>query len=67
MAEAMTARLQPGDGVVDFASLIATLKQSGAHPFIATEIFNPGLLAEIGADAFASGGVSRSKQLFAAA
>ena len=60
----MTGRLLPGDGVVDFASLIATLKQIDAHPFIAPEIFNPGLVAEIGADAFASGGVSRSKQLF---
>ncbi len=64
MAEAMTGRLLPGDGVVDFAALIATLKQTGAHPFIAPEIFNPALLADIGADAFASGGVSRSKQLF---
>jgi sugar phosphate isomerase/epimerase len=64
MAEAMTGRLLPGDGVVDFASLIATLKQIDAHPFIAPEIFNPGLVAELGADAFASAGVSRSKQLF---
>jgi sugar phosphate isomerase/epimerase len=64
MVEAMTGRLLPGDGVVDFAALIATLAEIGADPFIAPEIFNPGLVAEIGADELARGGVSRSKQLF---
>jgi sugar phosphate isomerase/epimerase len=67
MLEAMQGRLLPGDGVVDFAALIATLKAIGADPFIAPEIFNPGLVAELGADAFASAGISRSKQLFDAA
>jgi sugar phosphate isomerase/epimerase len=67
MAEAMTGRLLPGDGVVDFASVIATLKQIDAHPFIAPEVFNPELVAQLGADDFAAGAVGRSRELLAAA
>ena len=48
--EAMTARLLPGDGVVDFAQFFAVLDDIGASPFVATEIFNPSLVAELGAD-----------------
>ena len=47
---AMTARLLPGDGVVDFAQVFGVLDDIGATPFIATEIFNPGIVAELGAD-----------------
>jgi sugar phosphate isomerase/epimerase len=48
--EAMTARLLPGDGVVDFAEFFTVLDDTGATPFVATEIFNPDLVAELGAD-----------------
>ena len=48
--DAMTARLLPGDGVVDFAQIFSVLDDIGADPFIATEIFNPGIVAELGAD-----------------
>lgn len=46
--EAMTARLLPGEGIVDFAEVFAVLGEIGASPFVATEIFNPGLVAEQG-------------------
>jgi sugar phosphate isomerase/epimerase len=48
--EAMTARRLPGDGVVDFAQFFAVLDDIGATPFVATEIFNPSLVAELGAE-----------------
>jgi len=46
--EAMTARLLPGDGVVDFGELVTVLDHIGAHPFVATEIFNSKLVGERG-------------------
>ncbi len=64
MAEAMIGRLLPGDGVVDFAAVVETLNQIGAKPFVAPEVFNPGLVAKLGADAFAAGAIGRSKELF---
>lgn len=48
MAEAMAQRLLPGDGVVDFGGLLRQLETIGAHPFFATEIFNPGFVRERG-------------------
>jgi sugar phosphate isomerase/epimerase len=48
--EAMTARLLPGEGVVDFAQVFDVLDDIGATPFVATEIFNPTLVAELGVD-----------------
>ena len=48
-AEAMTNRLLPGDGIVDFAALFSALDSIGAAPFIATEIFNPSIVVERGA------------------
>lgn len=48
MAEAMSARLLPGDGVVDFASVVGVLDAIGARPVVATEVFNPALVAELG-------------------
>ena len=45
MTEAMTARLLPGDGIVDFAGVLATLDAMGADPYIASEIFNAEILA----------------------
>jgi sugar phosphate isomerase/epimerase len=52
-AEAMTARLLPGEGVVDFARLFDVLDAIGADPFVATETFNPSFVARVGADAAA--------------
>lgn len=46
--EAMTSRLLPGEGVIDFAEVFAVLGEIGASPFVATEIFNPALVAEQG-------------------
>lgn len=48
MTEAMTARLLPGDGVVDIAGVLAQLRAMGADPFVATEVFNPALVLERG-------------------
>ena len=47
--EAMTGRLLPGDGVVDFTSLLSVLDRIGARPFLATEVFNPELVRRRGA------------------
>jgi sugar phosphate isomerase/epimerase len=38
----------PGDGVVDFGGLLRQLDEIGAHPFFATEIFNPGFVRDRG-------------------
>jgi sugar phosphate isomerase/epimerase len=46
MEETMTARLLPGDGDVDYAPIRDWL--AGAHPFVAPEVFNPGLVASRG-------------------
>jgi sugar phosphate isomerase/epimerase len=46
--EAMTGRLLPGDGIVDFDELATHLAAIGATPFVATEIFNPALVTELG-------------------
>lgn len=67
MIEAMDGRLLPGDGVVDFGALIGTLREIDAHPFVATEVFNPGLLAELGMAEFARGSIGSAKRMFAAA
>lgn len=50
LAEAMSARLLPGDGVVDFAAVRALLDEIGAEPFVATEIFNPSIVTARGGD-----------------
>jgi sugar phosphate isomerase/epimerase len=47
-AECMANRLLPGDGVVDFAGVFGILRDIGADPYLATEIFNPGMVAERG-------------------
>jgi sugar phosphate isomerase/epimerase len=54
MTEAMTARVLPGHGVVDFAGLAASLDAIGANPFVATEVFAPDLVARLGASRAAS-------------
>lgn len=48
LTEAMSARLVPGDGVVDFGTVFTVLGEIGASPFVATEVFNPALVAELG-------------------
>jgi sugar phosphate isomerase/epimerase len=63
MMEAMAGRLLPGDGVVDFPPLVQTLRQIDARPFFATEVFNPGLLAELGINDFARGSIAHAKQM----
>ncbi len=49
MTETMQHRLLPGDGAVDFTALVHQLGAIGARPFVATEIFNPELVATHGA------------------
>ena len=63
MIEAMVGRLLPGDGVVDFAPLVGTLREINARPFVATEVFNPGLLAELGINEFARGSISSARRM----
>ena len=45
MHEAMSGRLLPGEGVVDFGELFHVLNEIGASPIIAPEVFNPDLAA----------------------
>jgi len=47
-SEALSGRLLPGDGVIDFGALFDVLDDIGASPFIATEIFRPALVEELG-------------------
>lgn len=54
MTEAMTARLLPGEGVVDISGVLAQLWAMGADPFVATEVFNPAFVAERGPERAAS-------------
>ncbi|MGZ4150479.1 MAG: sugar phosphate isomerase/epimerase family protein, partial [Actinomycetota bacterium] len=53
MHEALTGRLPPGQGAVDFAGLFGALDSMSARPVVAAEIFNPALLAELGVAAAA--------------
>jgi sugar phosphate isomerase/epimerase len=46
MTESMTKRLLPGEGEVDWTSLLATLDEIGADPIWAPEVFNAELLAQ---------------------
>jgi sugar phosphate isomerase/epimerase len=66
MDEAMSGRLLPGDGVVDFAGVAALLAQIGADPVVATEVFNPGLLAERGLVPTANAFVTTGRAVLAA-
>lgn len=61
MDEAMSGRLLPGDGVVDFATLVTTLRTIGADPVVATEVFNPALAAELGPAALAAANVAAGR------
>lgn len=44
LTEAMTGRLLPGDGVVDFVGLFDVFDSKGARPYVASEIFNASIL-----------------------
>jgi sugar phosphate isomerase/epimerase len=46
MEETMTGRLLPGDGEIDFAPVVDWL--SSAQPWVAPEVFNPGLVTARG-------------------
>jgi sugar phosphate isomerase/epimerase len=46
MEETMTARLLPGDGEIDFTPIVGWL--SSVQPFVAPEVFNPGLVTSRG-------------------
>jgi sugar phosphate isomerase/epimerase len=48
LSDAMANRLLPGDGVVDFTEVLGIVRDIGATPFYATEIFNPSMVAEHG-------------------
>ena len=44
MMESMTNRLLPGEGEVDWPSVLALLDEIGADPIWAPEVFNVGLM-----------------------
>ena len=46
MAECMSSRPIPGDGVVDVAGLLEALVATGADPYVAYQVCNPTLAAE---------------------
>jgi sugar phosphate isomerase/epimerase len=48
MGEAMTSRLLPGEGIIDFGAVLAVLEAIGADPVVATEIFNPAMVTARG-------------------
>jgi sugar phosphate isomerase/epimerase len=43
--EALTARLAPGDGVIDYRSVFEALDRAGAEPFVALEVMNTQMAA----------------------
>jgi sugar phosphate isomerase/epimerase len=46
LTEAMSARLLPGAGIVDIQSVVGTLVDIGADPFVGAEVFNSDLAAK---------------------
>ena len=66
MDETMNGRLLPGDGVVEFAPLVAGLDAIGADPFVATEVFNPALVRERGAAGAAGAMGTAARRVLAA-
>jgi sugar phosphate isomerase/epimerase len=65
MIEAMSARLLPGDGVVDFGAVVRILEGIDAQPFVATEIFNPALVGDMGPQAFAHASIATARNALA--
>ncbi|HET6811388.1 MAG TPA: TIM barrel protein [Acidimicrobiales bacterium] len=66
MDETMNGRLLPGDGMVDFDSLLTGLEAIGAEPFVATEVFNPGIVRERGGTGAAGAMVAAARRVLAA-
>ena len=66
MDEAMNGRLLPGDGVVDFNTLLTGLDAIGADPFVATEVFNPAIVRERGASGAAGAMLTAARRVLAA-
>jgi sugar phosphate isomerase/epimerase len=66
MTEAMTSRLLPGEGVIDFDALLAVLEAIRADPVVATEIFNPALVSARGAVAAAMAMKAAADRVWAA-
>ncbi len=54
LPETLTARLLPGDGVVDIAAVLDVLDDGGATPQMASEVFSTGLLADLGPEKMAA-------------
>lgn len=52
-AETMSARLAPGEGDLDLVGILTALREGGADPYVAPEVFNTALLAG-GVDAMAA-------------
>lgn len=63
MDETMNGRLLPGDGVVDFAPLLAGLDRIGADPLVTTEVFNPGIVRARGAAGAAEAMVGAARKV----
>jgi len=59
LEECTTARLLPGDGVVDFRALLGLFREIGAEPLVAPEVFDAEALRVAGAN-------ERAKQIAAA-
>jgi sugar phosphate isomerase/epimerase len=66
LTEAMSSRLLPGDGVVDFAEVAALLEEIGATPFVATEIFNPSIVIDRGTEGAAVAMLEAARAVFPA-
>ena len=64
MAECLTARPLPGDGVVDVNAVIESLAATGADPYFAFQVCNPKLAGE-GADVMAARLRANASALFA--
>jgi sugar phosphate isomerase/epimerase len=64
MAECLTARPLPGDGVVDVGAVIESLAATGADPYFAFQVCNP-KLAEEGAGVMAARLRANASALFA--
>jgi sugar phosphate isomerase/epimerase len=65
MDETMNGRLLPGEGVVDFPTLLAGLDGIGADPFVATEVFNPSIVRERAGSGAATAMVTAARQVLA--
>lgn len=63
LVEAMQGRLLPGHGVVDYGAFFGGLDTIGAQPFFATEVFNPGIVNQLGAAGAATAMVDAARRV----